>query len=318
MREAQIFISYRREDAAGYARAIYDELARRFGADRVFMDVDDIAAGQPFDEAIRRAVGASSVLLVLIGRRWLGEREGTLARINEPGDFVRQEVAAGLARGMRVIPLLLDGATMPTEAQLPDELRALSRRNALELDNARFAADIERLTGAVRQSLGEAPRGKAAPGTPMSTPASTPALWRWPLAAALVATAAGLALWLARSPQRPLVNGAWQATVVYDWPNARYDERFEFSGSGDELAGKASFLGVARGVLEGSLRGDELRFTTRTSEMSGAALVHRYAGRLVGDDEIRFTLQTEGGDSSHVPVEFVASRAGPATARTSR
>src|SRR5882672_2571322 len=100
MRTAQIFISYRRDDAAGYARAVYDELARHFGAERVFIDVDDIAAGQAFDEVIRRAVGTSQVLLVLIGKRWLGERDGAPARISEAGDFVRIEVAAALARGM--------------------------------------------------------------------------------------------------------------------------------------------------------------------------------------------------------------------------
>ncbi len=314
MPQAQIFISYRREDAAGYARAIYDELARRFGAGRVFIDVDDIAAGQPFDEAIRRAVGASSVLLVLIGRRWLGEREGTLARINEPGDFVRQEVAAGLARGMRVIPVLLDGATMPGESQLPDELRALSRRNALELDNARFAADIERLVAALGESLGmpadAAAKAQAPAGLRRRTLAAA-------LAALLVAAVAGAAFvaWPTRAPERPPVNGAWQARVEYDWQNARYLERFEFSGSGNELAGSASFLGVPRGVLEGSVHADALHFVTRTEELGGAATVHRYAGRLAGD-EIRFTLQTEGGASPHVAVEFVARRAGPGASAT--
>ena len=154
MRAAQIFISYRRDDTAGYARAIADELGRHFGADRVFIDVDDINAGLPFSEVIQRAMGESEVLLVLIGKRWRGEREGGApVRIAEAGDLVRQEVAAGLAKRMRVIPLLFDGAVMPTEAQLPDALRPLAGRNALEIGNTRFAADIERLVGALREAL---------------------------------------------------------------------------------------------------------------------------------------------------------------------
>ena len=76
----QIFISYRRDDAAGYARAVGDELARHFGAERVFIDVDDIGAGLAFDDAIRQAVGASRVLLlVMMGKRWQGRARGRCA-----------------------------------------------------------------------------------------------------------------------------------------------------------------------------------------------------------------------------------------------
>jgi hypothetical protein len=84
-----------------------------------------------------------------------------------------------------------------------------------------------------------------------------------------------------------------------------------FAGEGAALHGSASFLGVARGVLEGGVDGAQLRFVTRTNELGGAAdaaLVHRYRAQLVGD-ELRFVMQTEGGSSSHVPVEFVARRA---------
>ena len=76
MPEPQIFISYRRDDAAGYARAIGDALSREFGPEQVFIDVDDIGAGQRFDEVIHPALCGSRVLLVLVGRRWLGRRSG--------------------------------------------------------------------------------------------------------------------------------------------------------------------------------------------------------------------------------------------------
>jgi hypothetical protein len=313
MRQAQIFISYRRDDTAGYARAVYDELAKRFGADRVFIDVDDIGAGLAFSDVIQRAVGTSKVLLVLIGRRWRGERpDGMPPRIREAGDFVRQEVAAGLAGGMRVIPVLLDGATMPTKAELPTAIQALAERNAIEINNSGFAADIDRLATALYDALGERPR--------VSPP--TGVRWVWRAAAAAVIVCAGAALWWQSSrPARPSadavappvaaalpdVAGQWQADVTYDWPGARYVERFVFAGEAGELHGSASFLGVPRAVLEAKVDAEGLRFSTRTGEIGGAETVHRYRGRLV-NGELRFVMQTEGGSSPHMPIEFVARR----------
>lgn len=311
MRTAQVFISYRRDDAAGYARAVYAELAREFGAERVFIDVDDIAAGQAFDKAIRREVGAAQVLLALIGKRWLGERDGAQARIHDVDDFVRIEIAAGLARGMPVIPLLLDGAPMPSVAQLPEPLRPLARRNALELDNSRFAADMKRLVATLRETL-------AGPSPEPAPPARRRMTLRAAMAGVLlIGTAVFAGAWLAHNgAARPDVNGAWRAEVTYDWPNAKYAERFEFSAQGAELHGSASFLGVPRGLLEGRIEADGLVFVTRTREVGtegSTELVHRYRGWRVGD-EIRFVMQTEGGASPHGPVGFVARRDGPGIA----
>ena len=318
----RIFISYRRDDAAGYARAVNDELVRRFGADRVFIDVDDIHAGQPFSDVIQRSVGDSAVLLALIGKRWQGERDGAPPRIRDEGDFVRREVAAGLAaKGMRVIPVLLDGVVMPELAQLPPELRALAGRNALELDNSRFATDMEHLVREVCGALGQ----KTAPPEERKSFKT----WWWLAGAAVVLAAAALWPWRPPSSEtqapasvaaRPRVNGEWRAEVDYDWPGAHHVERFVFSGDGDELHGSASFLGVARGILEGRVDGAGASFVTRTSELAGGGstdVVHRYRGRIVGD-ELRFVMQTEGGSSAHVPVEFVARRIAAAAPQGSR
>lgn len=326
MAPSRIFISYRRDDAAGYARAVNDELIRSFGAERVFIDVDDINAGQPFSEVIQRSVADSAVLLALIGKRWRGEREGAPPRIFGAGDFVRQEVAAGLAKGLSVIPVLLDGATMPDPAHLPPELAPLAGRNALELDNTRFAADMAHLVHEVRNVLGD-----TAPPPPTRR-----AFTHWGLAGALVGVAAVATLWQWRSPApaskpvaqapapvvRPPINGEWRADVDYDWPDAHYSERFVFSGEGDELHGSTSYLGVARGVLESRIDAAGLGFVTRTSETAGAggsetAIVHRYRGRLAGD-EIRFVMQSEGGSSVHQPVEFVARRVAASASQASR
>lgn len=318
-----IFISYRRDDAAGYARAVGDELARHFGADRVFMDVDDIGAGQAFDDAIERALGGSAVLLVMIGKRWRGERNGQPARIDDADDFVRREVATGLARGLRVIPLLLDGAPMPAEAALPEPLRPLARRNAMEIGHTRFRADVERLVEALQETLGTPSPAPAAPSPPTARK-------RWAPTLALIAAVTGLALygWLkpppaveapngvaagnaGSAPSKPAVDGPWQADVTYDWPNARYSEHFQFTSAAGELGGSASFLRVPRGILEGRVGPEGLSFVTYSRESVGdasATLVHRYRGRWDGD-ALRFTMQTEGGSSAHVPVEFVARRA---------
>lgn len=335
MQPAQVFISYRRDDAAGYSRAICDELARQFGAERVFIDVDDIHAGQPFSEVIERQIGASQVLLVLIGRRWLGEQAGSPARIGEPGDFVRREVAAGLAQGARVIPVLLDGAPMPDESQLPDELRALAGRNALEIDNSRYAADMGRLVTVLRDALGE-PDSKPPP-----PPGGKGRSIGLALAAVAVVAGVAAALWTmdrTNAPPvgervaavdraapgdtviRPDINGVWQADVTYDWPNANHVERFDFRGDAAVLHGTASFLGVPRGVLDGRVWPGGLRFITRTTEVAGGSrgdIVHRYRARLI-DGELRIVMQTEGGSTPHAPIEFVARRAvavAPAAAR---
>jgi hypothetical protein len=155
MSNGHIFISYRRDDSAGYTRAIYDQLAERFTQERIFMDVDAIEPGLPFDEVINQAVSRCEILLVMIGNRWMELQAGGGPRINDEKDFVRLEIAAALSRNVRVIPVLLDGAGMPTEELLPEPLRALARRNAIEISNTRFKSDVDRLVEVVSKVLGE-------------------------------------------------------------------------------------------------------------------------------------------------------------------
>ena len=310
MARGSIFISYRRDDAAGYARALGDRLARRYGADRVFVDVDDIAAGQRFDSVIESALSGADIVLVLIGKRWRGERDGRAARIDEPDDRVRHEVATALAGGARVIPVLLDGAPMPDAQSLPSPLQGLAAWQAVELGNSRFEADVQRLLDAVDGAFGTG--AKASRGFDR----------RWVVAALVgvaLAVGSGAWWWRSRGPAgpaptsvaRPAVNGTWRAEVEYDWPNARHTERFEFGGEGSSLHGSASFLGVPRGIEEGRIDAGKVWFVTRTAEAMGETrrdTLHRYVGSLVGDDELRLTMQTEGASTPHVAVAFVARR----------
>lgn len=149
-----IFISYRRSDAAGHVGRLHDALAAHFGPDRVFRDLESIGYGEDFVAAIEKAVGSSAVVVVVIGRQWLdaANRNGQ-RRLDDPRDFVRLEIASALARGVQLIPALVEGATMPGEEALPAPLAPLARRNAIELSDSRWQFDVGRLVEAIEEQL---------------------------------------------------------------------------------------------------------------------------------------------------------------------
>jgi hypothetical protein len=143
-----IFISYRREDTAGYADRVFRALNRKgLFEGQVFMDIDNIAPGEDFVKAIGDKLDACDVLIALIGGRWL------TPRLDNPLDYVRQEIKTALDRGIKVIPVLVDKANMPKEEQLPDDLKRLARRNAVEMDRRHWDADVQTLAQALRQVI---------------------------------------------------------------------------------------------------------------------------------------------------------------------
>lgn len=149
-----VFISYRRDDSKGFGGALLRELNKRIGPELVFIDYEDIEGGTDFPAVLEEAVGSCDVLLALIGSRWLEARnEQGQRRLDDPRDFVRQEIDRALQRDIRVIPVLLDGAKMPAADQLPADLQALSTRNALELTNSHWDEDVARLTDHIREGL---------------------------------------------------------------------------------------------------------------------------------------------------------------------
>lgn len=152
-----LFISYRREDTAAHAGRLYDRLSDHFGRAQVFMDIDHIEPGEDFVEAINRKVGGCDVAIVLIGPEWLSLTDAAgHRRLDDPEDFVRMEIVAALQRNIRVIPILVGGARMPRKQDLPEELAPLSRRNALEISESRFHADVDRLIDAIEKPHGSA------------------------------------------------------------------------------------------------------------------------------------------------------------------
>jgi len=153
----QIFISYRREDSSAWAGRLSDRLSTHFPSNQIFMDVDTIEPGIDFVEAIEESVGSCDVLIAVIGTRWLNSSNPAgNRRLEIPEDSVRVEVSTALKRGIRVIPVLVEGATMPEAADLPDELKALVRRNALKLSHDRFRTESELLASTVGQVLEKA------------------------------------------------------------------------------------------------------------------------------------------------------------------
>lgn len=141
-----IFISYRRHDSAGWTGHLSERMEQCFGPDQIFMDIEKIEAGTDFVEAIESAVGSCNILLAVIGPAWLAsvDAEGR-RRLDNPEDFIRLEIATALKRNVRVIPVLVGGAAMPTSPELPDDLKALTRRQAHELTDSRWDYDTEQL-----------------------------------------------------------------------------------------------------------------------------------------------------------------------------
>jgi len=187
-----IFISYRRSDTEGQAGRLFKDLQERFGADAVFMDVVDIEPGRDFRRVIDQQVASCGVLLAMVGPRWLAD-DGGRRRLDDPSDFVRLETAAALKRDIPVVPVLVQGARMPSAEQLPADISELAYRNAVELTHARWDSDVEVLARALKPYVGPgtAPAHAAAPA-PAPAPAATPAPSRskaspWPIAAAAAA-----------------------------------------------------------------------------------------------------------------------------------
>ncbi len=149
-----IFISYRREDSAYPAGWLFDRLADHFGPDRVFKDIDSIQLGDDFPEKIKAAVGSCTVLLAVIGERWLTVTgEDNERRLDDPNDYVRLEIEAALARDILVIPVLTNGARIPRVSQLPASLHKLPDKHALELSPDRFHSDTRRLVSTLDETL---------------------------------------------------------------------------------------------------------------------------------------------------------------------
>jgi hypothetical protein len=179
MRRFHIILNYRRDDTSAHAGRLYDDLADRFGGDHVFMDIDAIEPGVDFADVIERAVGSASVFLCVIGPGWLTAADAKGARrLDQPDDFVRMEIEAALRPEVRVIPVLVHNAAMPSAEGLPPSLAPLAGRNAIELRDNSWRYDVGRLIetiervreGASDDDLGAHPVGARSSGRARARP----------------------------------------------------------------------------------------------------------------------------------------------------
>lgn len=152
----RIFISYRHNEDAMAAGWLVERLSGHFGKNQIFKDVDDIEPGDDFVKVIADAVGRCDILLALIGRQWLTTTDDDgQRRLDNPQDFVRLEIEAALKRGIRLIPVLIEGTQMPRADEVPPSLAALVRKQALNFSSSNAEPGFDRLIKTVNRTLAE-------------------------------------------------------------------------------------------------------------------------------------------------------------------
>jgi len=167
-----IFVSYRRTDAPGHAGRLFDRLVDRFGEASVFKDLDSMEPGADFVEIIEETIARCDALIAVIGRDWLAPARDGSRRLDDPEDWVRLEIANALARRIRVVPVLVEGASMPSAAELPEDLQALARRHAVELSETAWGPQVNQLIDALERSFARAAAANEAPNDAAVTTAA--------------------------------------------------------------------------------------------------------------------------------------------------
>ncbi len=157
----RLFLSYRRDDTGGRAGRLFDALVTRYGHDAVFQDVNTVQPGLNFVRQVEVAIKSSDVVLVVIGPQWLSSPapEGG-RRVDRPDDFVRRELTMALDADVRVVPVLVDGATLPLAGELPEGIVPLLQRQAVSIDDVSWRQDVDAL---IRRLEGDPPH-TAQPG----------------------------------------------------------------------------------------------------------------------------------------------------------
>ena len=305
---AGIFISYRREDSGGHAGRLSDRLTSRFGADRVFLDIQDIRPGDNFATSIEDTITVCDCVIAVIGPRWL---ETIRQRAASGDDFVRHEIGAALKRRVRVIPVLMGGARMPAAADLPPELAELSHINAVEIRDERFDQDVAELETFLAGSL-----RLAAPPAPASRTRSVT------LGGAIAAFAVAAAIagyFLMRPAEKraveaapatpaavaPILDGDWIAEMQK--PGQRpFRIRLHFQSLGDHLTGTVQYPTGDGAMRDVAINGRTITFsTTHVPQFESAPATIRVQVEA-GDDELRLVVTDDGGMGTGV-----ARRAAP-------
>jgi TIR domain len=296
-----IFISYRRQDSGGHAGRLADRLVARFGAERVFMDIQDIAPGQNFAQSIAHTLALCTHVVALIGPQWLATLR---ARAPVGEDFVHDEIVAALARGLTVIPVLVGGARMPTSAELPAALGAFGRCQALEIRDERFDDDVIRLLNFLQPEL----RGDARSGL------SRRAIWG-SIAGALLLVLAGVTWRFSGDRQDSAetasfdVSGSWIAEMQKA-AQPVFRIRLSLVQAGDQLLGSVRYPTGEGAISEGHARQGRLTFqTSHVPQFASAPAVVQFQGEVTGE-----TIRLISSDSNGVATGVARRVSGTAAA----
>ena len=222
-------------------------------------------------------------------------RQVVLARLNRPAHYLQRDGLPSVEQWL--LPGLL--YRLPKNPGPAAGVRAFGRLALF--DNYRLIA--QRVRQEIETFLTDVPLAEADKHTRLGLRSNRPRAY-------VVAGLAGGWWFFSRWAARPAIDGDWVAELHYAWEPVPRTERFQFSGRGRQLAGTASFLGVPRGLVDGEVDREAIRFASRSAEMGGGELVHRYQGWLGDDGVLHLVMQTEGGSGANAPVEFVARRAG--------
>jgi hypothetical protein len=305
-----IFISYRREDTSGYAGRVYDQVSSHFGRDHVFMDVADLEPGSDFVDTIEKKVSTCNALIALIGKNWLTIKdEQNHLRLSRPGDFVSIEIAAALKRNIEVIPVLVGGAKMPLQRELPESLQLLSRRQALEISDVHFIRDVGDLIEALKR-----PAGTRMFHSKWIKRALATAI------AIICLLAAGIGIWTQQKPvvfrdsipqtngpslanppkivDNADISGNWRAVVQKK--DVKYEIYFTFEVVGDKLFGTAIYPTGEAGILNGTIGQGKISFITKhVPDFADEEATITVEGK-VSSDEIQVFTQDKDGYSKGV------------------
>jgi hypothetical protein len=149
----ELFVSYRRTDAPGHAGRIGEALIRHLGPGQVFKDIESQEPGQDFVQTVRAMLQRAFCMVVIIGPNWASDQ-----RLQDPDDLHREEIGTALQRGIQIIPALVNGAIMPRPAEVPEDIRPLLRRQAVEVTDIRWEYDTGRILETVDQVLADSPK----------------------------------------------------------------------------------------------------------------------------------------------------------------
>jgi len=175
---AGIFLSYRREDSRHFAGRLFDSISSALPNIRVFMDVDSIRFGEDFVDVLNEQLNSCQALLVVIGPSWLQKRGDTgKTNLDDPDDFIRIEIETAITRKIPVIPVLVDGAQMPAQNEIPETLRPLRRRQFIRIDHDNYNPVVKQLVVQLSELVNKAaPSQQVETQTKVSPPADTKTL----------------------------------------------------------------------------------------------------------------------------------------------